>query len=41
MARIIDCPPRELLTFHQIAVIADEKPTSILEVQDILSKDRI
>jgi ribonuclease D len=36
MARIVDCPARRLLSFHQIATIAVNRPNSILEMQDIL-----
>lgn len=41
MARILDCPSRDILNFEQIMALASARPTSILEVQELLSKDRL
>ena len=41
MARILDSLPRDILTFQQIVSIVDERPTSVLEVQEIMAKDKL
>lgn len=41
MARILDSPPRDIITFPQIVSIVNEKPSSVLEVQEIMAKDKL
>lgn len=36
MAKLADLPSRKILSFQQIVAIAVDRPTSILEVQQIL-----